>query len=96
LDDYLFETYIMHDDLSLTVNRSEYSFFVWLAMLGGISKIIKQYCAIITDAVSKKMFLNSILKDLFFVKSRAEDDEAGEKRDAMSVDEIAKLHSLVK
>jgi len=87
------ETFIRQDNLTLTVTRSEYSFFVWLAMLGGISKIIKQYCAFITDAVSRKMFVNSVLSDLFFIKDRKEHDEEGKRRNALSIKDLKKLHA---
>ena len=86
LKDYLFETYIELDDLKLTVKRAEYSFFVWLAMLGGITKIIRQYCAYITDAVSRKTFINSILHELFFVKDRKANDVEAHRREALSIE----------
>lgn len=41
LKDFLFEVHIELDDLKLKVKRAEYSFFVWLAMLGGITKIVR-------------------------------------------------------
>jgi len=94
--EYLLETFIRQDNLTLTVTRSEYSFFVWLAMLGGISKIIKTYCAFITDAVSRKMFVNSILSNLFFVKERKDHEEEGVRREAMSREDLKKLHEEVK
>jgi len=91
--EFLLETFIRQDNLTLTVTRSEYSFWVWLAMLGGISKIIKQYCAFITDAVSRKMFVNSILSNLFFVKDRKDHDEEGIRREATSTEDLIKLNA---
>jgi hypothetical protein len=59
------------ENQKLVVTRSEYSFLVWLAMLGGIQKIVRSYFHFLTDAVSKKFFLNSILGDIFFIKEVA-------------------------
>lgn len=62
--------YIRHDNLKVSIKRNEYSILVWLAMLGGIQKLIKTYFVKLTDAISRKFFLNAILRDLFFIKSR--------------------------
>lgn len=86
------ETFIELDDQKMIVNRAEYSFFVWLAMLGGITKIIRKYCGLLTDAISRKMFVNSILSDIFFVKDRKEFDIEGKERMALSIDELKKVN----
>lgn len=49
-------------------------------MLGGIEKIIKTYFGHLIDAISDKVFKLEILSDLFFVKSRTDNDKAGERK----------------
>jgi len=69
------------DESSVKVNRNEYSFLVWLAMLGGIEKIIKTYFSRLINVISDKIFMNAILRDLFYVKFRKEGDVEGILRD---------------
>jgi len=64
-------------------------------MLGGIQKIVRSYCRFLTDAVSRKMFTNSILADIFFVKERKAYDLEGERRNALSTNELVSLATEV-
>lgn len=50
-------------------------------MLGGIEKIIKTYFSRLINVISDKIFMNAILRDLFYVKHRKEDDIEGILRD---------------
>ena len=65
--------------MKVTIERNEYDFLVWLAMLGGIQKLLKSYISYATNGISKQVFKNSILGDLFFIKDRQANDVEGER-----------------
>ena len=62
--------FVRLDGVKKLIIRREYSFILWFALLGGVSKEFSAIFKKLTEAVSKKMFESSILSDLFFVKRR--------------------------
>ena len=72
-----FASYVRLDMLKITIKRNEYDFLVWLAMLGGIQKLIKAYFSKATYQIANQVFKNSLLSDLFFVKHRNDDAKRG-------------------
>jgi hypothetical protein len=57
-------------DYEHIVTRHEYTFITWVAVLGGLFSAFGNYISKITHAISKKVFMNSVLGDLFFQKKR--------------------------
>jgi len=69
------EIYIRLDLNQRKYTRSSYSFITWFALLGGVTQVFRVYFKQITVAVTKKLFENAILSDLFFVKKRSGVDQ---------------------
>jgi hypothetical protein len=73
-DENYLELNVRLASMETVYDRKEYSFVTWFALLGGVTKVFVSYFRKMTTAVSKKLFENAILSDLFFVKRRNSED----------------------
>jgi hypothetical protein len=65
--------------MEIILVESRFSFMVWLALLGGIRASMTWYFHIVASAISRKILMNNILQDLFYIKNRQDNDkEMGE------------------
>ena len=70
--------------MKVKIIRHNYSFLVWFAMLGGLQATITAYFLRVSKAVSRQVFMNSVLQDIFYIKHRSAVDKEVEESDAGS------------
>jgi len=58
--------------MNIKIVRNSYTFIVWLSMLGGIRAFIGGWFRTVALGISRKLFMNNILNDIFFVKKRGD------------------------
>jgi len=56
--------------MNLHIVRHSYTFIVWLSMLGGIRAVLGGWFKTVALGISRKLMMNDVLKDLFFIKKR--------------------------
>jgi hypothetical protein len=90
-DDAYLELFIRMEDMEVIYTRYEFTFVMWFALLGGVTKGFNSYFRKMTTAVSKKLFEDAILTDLFFVKKRVNRDteHQGFAEEKLSLDKSA-------
>jgi len=93
-DDGYLDIYFRLDEMAVNYTRNEYSLFVWLAMLGGIQKIIKTYFGRLIGVLAGRKFINEMLTELFYVKRRAPTDVEGERKSDVAGDTNAAFDKL--
>ena len=59
--DYYLKTFIRYDELNVRIIRHEYTWLLWLAMLGGIQGAFGSYFRRIAIAVSRRIFMDKVL-----------------------------------
>jgi hypothetical protein len=63
--------------MNVNIIRHDYTLLAWLAILGGLQGAFGSYFARVALGVSRRMFMDSVLKDIFYIKKRTSDDEEG-------------------
>ena len=56
--------------MNIKIVRNSYTFIVWLSMLGGIRAFLGGWFKTVALGISRKLLMNSVLNDIFFVKKR--------------------------
>ena len=75
--------------------QHNYSFLVWVALLGGLIGSVRSYFLVIATAVSRTMLMNAILQDIFYVKTREAGQEEGKETRAGD-DDLVNMSSNLK
>lgn len=64
------------DDVTIKMKRSEYTFDMWFAAIGGIENMYKRIFGIMVWGMTYKTFINAVLGSLFMMKKgRDPEDE---------------------
>jgi len=56
--------------MNIKIIRHSYTLIVWLGMLGGIKAMLSGWFKTVALGISRKLLMNSVLNDIFFIKKR--------------------------
>jgi hypothetical protein len=60
--------------MEVKIVQENFTVFLWFALLGGQLALFKAYFGRIAAAFSRKVFMNKILQDIFFIKKKCDHD----------------------
>jgi len=75
--DTLAELHIHLDNRELVITKKNFTWLTLFATVGGIQKTIKMICFFLSAIISRRLFMASVLSNLYFIEEKklgADDD----------------------
>jgi hypothetical protein len=70
IDEYYLKTYLRYDEMNVNINRYDYTWLTLIALLGGLQGVFREYFRVIAIGISRRVFMDSVLQDIFYIKKR--------------------------
>lgn len=85
-----FEMTFRLDDIAIRISRSEYTFNMWFAAIGGIENMYSRIFGIMVWGMTYKTFINAVMGSLFLMKKGRDPEDELDPDDPNSANWVGK------